>query len=82
MVYLWQELNIVQWAQLQPQEDLPFFLSFTNEMIIDVTNDINRKTEAENKKYERVFAPKKPIITKIIIFKFTICDVCTNHFFI
>ena len=37
------------------------------EMIIDVTNDINRKTEAENKKYERVFAPKKPIITKIII---------------
>lgn len=37
------------------------------EMIIDVTNDINKKTEAENKKYEKVFSPKKPIITKIII---------------
>lgn len=37
------------------------------EMILDVTNDINKKTEAENKKYEKVFSPKKPIITKIII---------------
>lgn len=37
------------------------------EMIIDVTNDINKKTEEENKKYQKVFKPKKPIITKIII---------------
>lgn len=37
------------------------------EMILDVTNDINKKTEEENKKYQKVFQPKKPIITKVII---------------
>ena len=35
--------------------------------IIDVTNDINKHTEEENTKYERVFKPKKIIITNIII---------------
>lgn len=35
--------------------------------IIDVTDDINKKTEAENKKFENVFKPKKIIITKLLI---------------
>lgn len=35
--------------------------------IINVTEDINRKTESENKKYENIFKPKKIIITKILI---------------
>ena len=35
--------------------------------IIDVTEDINKKTEKENIKYENVFKPKKIIITKILI---------------
>ena len=41
--FLWQESDIVQWAQLQPQEDLPFFLSFTNETIIEVTIKANTR---------------------------------------
>ena len=36
--------------------------------IIHVTDDINKKTEAENKKYENVFKPKKIVVTKILIF--------------
>lgn len=35
--------------------------------IINVTDDINKKTEIENKKYENVFKPKRIIITKILI---------------
>ena len=35
--------------------------------IIDATEDINKKTEAENKKFENVFKPKKIIITKLLI---------------
>lgn len=35
--------------------------------IINITEDINKKTEAENKKYENVFKPKKIIITKVLI---------------
>ena len=35
--------------------------------IIHVTDDINKKTEEENKKYENVFKPKKIIVTKILI---------------
>ncbi len=35
--------------------------------IITVTEDINRKTEKENYKYEDVFKPKKIIITKVLI---------------
>ena len=37
------------------------------ENIIDVTNDINKKTEKENLKYEDIFKPKKIIVTKILI---------------
>lgn len=35
--------------------------------IINVTDDINKKTEAENKKFESIFKPKKIIITKALI---------------
>ena len=35
--------------------------------IINVTDDINKKTEKENKKFENVFKPKKIIITKVLI---------------
>ena len=40
------------------------------ELILNVTNDINEKTEEENKKFEKVFSPKKLIVTKII---FVLC---------
>ena len=36
------------------------------DLIINVTNDINEKTEEENKKFSDVFAPKKIIFTNII----------------
>ncbi len=44
-------------------------LSDTNgiDLIINVTKDINEKTETENKAYEKTFKPKKIIITPIII---------------
>ena len=35
--------------------------------IINITNDINKKTEKENHKYEDVFKPKKIIITKVLM---------------
>jgi len=35
--------------------------------IINVTDDINKKTEAENKKYENIFKPKRIVVTKILI---------------
>lgn len=37
------------------------------ELIINVTNDINEKTEKENRKFSEVFSPKKIIFTKIIM---------------
>lgn len=37
------------------------------EMIINVTNDINEHTEKENRKFEKIFAPKKLIVTKLLI---------------
>lgn len=37
------------------------------DLIINVTNDINKKTTEENRKYENVFKPKKIIVTNIII---------------
>lgn len=43
------------------------------ELIINVTNDINKKTEKENKIYEETFKPKKILITNIII---AICILC------
>lgn len=41
----------------------------TNDLnsIIDVTDDINKKTEVENKKFEEVFKAKNIIITKVLI---------------
>ena len=54
------------------------------ELILNVTNDINEKTESENKKYEKVFSPKKLIVTKII---FALCiamyivTIVVNHKF-
>ena len=37
------------------------------ELIVNITNDINNKTEKENKIYENIFKVKKIIITKILI---------------
>lgn len=37
------------------------------ELIINVTNDINEKTQKSNKLFEKVFSPKKIIITKALI---------------
>jgi rhomboid protease GluP len=37
------------------------------DLIINVTNDINKKTAEENKKYEDTFKPKKIVITYILI---------------
>lgn len=37
------------------------------ELIINVTKDINQKTEKENKVYEKTFKPKTIVITKAII---------------
>lgn len=36
-------------------------------LLVNVTKDINKKTEKDNKLYESVFKPKKVIITKVII---------------
>lgn len=38
------------------------------DLMIDVTNDINEKTEKENKVYESIFKPKKIVITSLLIF--------------
>jgi len=37
------------------------------DLIVNITNDINEKTEADNKAYEEVFKPKKIILTKALI---------------
>lgn len=37
------------------------------EDVIEVTDDINKKTEEENTKFEKVFKPKKIVITYILI---------------
>lgn len=37
------------------------------DLIINVTNDINKKTAKENRRYEATFKPKKIVVTKIII---------------
>lgn len=37
------------------------------DLIINVTNDINEKTQKSNKLFEKVFSPKKIIVTKAII---------------
>lgn len=38
------------------------------DLMIDVTNDINKKTDRENKVYESIFKPKKIVVTNILIF--------------
>lgn len=37
------------------------------DLVLNVTKDINKKTEEENKKIEKIFSPKKTIITHVII---------------
>lgn len=37
------------------------------DFLINISNDINKKTETDNKFYEHVFKPKKIIITKLLI---------------
>lgn len=37
------------------------------DMIFNVTKDINEKTEKDNKKYEKIFSKKEPLITYILI---------------
>jgi len=37
------------------------------DLIINVTNDLNEKTEKTNKAYEATFKPKKILVTKVII---------------
>ena len=37
------------------------------DLMIDVTNDINKKTDRENKVYESIFRPKKIVVTNILI---------------
>lgn len=37
------------------------------EKVINVTEDINKKTESENIKYENIFKPKKIIVTNVLI---------------
>jgi rhomboid protease GluP len=46
------------------------------DLILNVTKDINEKTEKENKVYESTFKPKKIIVTNIII------AICVVAFFI
>lgn len=38
------------------------------ELIFNVTNDINEKTQNDNKRFERIFSPKKIFITYLIMF--------------
>lgn len=55
------------------------------ELIINVTNDINEKTEKENEKFNDVFSPKRIIFTNIIslicILMYVIVGVYGNNFF-
>ena len=37
------------------------------ENFIKLTNDINEKSEADNKEYERIFTPKRIVITNILV---------------
>ncbi len=46
------------------------------DLIINVTKDINQKTEKRNKSYERTFKPKKIVVTNILI------GICIVMFFL
>ncbi len=48
------------------------------DLIINITNDINEKTERDNKSYENIFKSKKIIITKILIIINIIMFVLSN----
>ncbi|MDD4187804.1 MAG: rhomboid family intramembrane serine protease [Bacilli bacterium] len=37
------------------------------DFIVNITNDINEKTEKDNRSYEKVFKPKKIVVTKVLI---------------
>lgn len=37
------------------------------ELIFNVTRDINKKTEEDNKRYEKIFTPRKPVVTYVIL---------------
>lgn len=37
------------------------------ELVMNVTKDINKKTAKDNKVFERIFSPKKIIVTKVLI---------------
>lgn len=63
-------LNITNEGILEAFPDInEKLLKDTNgiDLIINVTKDINEKTEKENKVYERTFKPKKIIITNLLI---------------
>ena len=49
----------IQSKLIQKTEGLDF--------IINVTNDLNKKTERENKNYEKIFKPKKIIATNVLM---------------
>lgn len=56
------------------------------DFLINVSNDINKKTENDNKFYESVFKPKKIVITKllilinVIVYIFTVLASITGKF--
>ena len=39
--FWWQEPDMAQWAQLQPQLDFPFFLSFTSFRMMSTTTTVS-----------------------------------------
>lgn len=55
------------------------------DLLINVTHDINEKTEKENKLFTKVFSPKKIIFTKLIILicliMYVIVSAVGNNFF-
>ena len=55
------------------------------ELIINVTNDINEKTEEENKKFNDVFSQKRIIFTNVIslicLVMYIIVGICGNNIF-
>ena len=55
------------------------------DLIINVTHDINEKTYKDNKLFEKVFSPKKIIMTKLIllicIVMYIILGINSNNFF-
>ncbi len=64
-------------SEMFPDIDIKLLDESTGmDLILNVTKDINEKTEKENKVYESTFKPKKIIITNILI------GICVILFFI